>query len=137
MVIKTKKEFCVLYICNILHYIFHTNVEYDNSIFECFESNSYIEIQNYINENLFLLEDPFQKSWDKNYPNAQLRLFMEAIDGNRLSINMPEFIFYLSQQNISLILDEEYNGVWAYLQYIEEAHRAFLEKDYNAKFETR
>ena len=105
--------------------------------------NSLKQLEKYIKDNNLTFPDdtveinPFEKAWDENYPLANVRMYISSIDANRLSINMPEFVMYLKSQNINLVIDENYEVVWAYLEYIEKEHKKFLEKDYNAKFEYR
>jgi hypothetical protein len=105
--------------------------------------NSLKQLEKYIkNNNLTFPEEPveinpFDSEWSKDYPNAKLRMYLKSIDANRLSIDMPEFVMYLKSQNINLEVDEDYEVVWAYLEFILDEHRGFLEAIYNAKFEYR
>jgi hypothetical protein len=105
--------------------------------------NSLKQLEKYItNNNLTFPEqevkiNPFDAEWDGNYQNANLRMFIDAINAMKLSIEQPEFVMLLKQRNIKLIVDENYGGTWAYLEEIEKEHKKFLEKDYGAKFEYR
>lgn len=105
--------------------------------------NSLKQLEKYINDNNLTFPEQeveinlFERSWDENYPLANVRMYISSIEANRLSINMPEFVMYLKSQNINLVIDENYEVVWAYLEYIEKEHKKFLEKDYGAKFEYR
>lgn len=114
-----------------------------DSFFRAYESNSLKQLEKYINDNNLTFPEqvveinPFDSEWDGNYQNANLRMFIDAINAMKLSIEQPEFILLLKQRNIKLIVDENYQGTWAYLEEIEKDHKIFLEKDYNAKFQYR
>jgi hypothetical protein len=105
--------------------------------------NSLKQLEKYITDNNLTFPEqkveinPFDSEWDGNYQNANLRMFIDAINAMKLSIEQPEFILLLKQRNIKLIVDENYQGTWAYLEEIEKDHKIFLEKDYNAKFQYR
>jgi len=113
-----------------------------------FESNNIVDIHDFIKENNLIPNEevrklnPFESAWTELYPDAKLRMYLKSIDANRLSIDMPEFVMYLKSQNINLLIDENYGVVWAYLEFILDEHKGFLEastenKGYNAKFESR
>jgi hypothetical protein len=105
--------------------------------------NSLKQIEKYIKDNNLTFPEapveinPFEGEWSDKYPNAKLRMYLSSMDANRLSIEQPEFIMLLSQLDIKMLIDTDYEVVWAYLEYIEKEHKKFLEKDYNAKFEYR
>lgn len=114
-----------------------------DSFFRAYESNSLKQLEKYIKDNNLTFPEgeveinPFDAEWDGSYQNANLRMFIDAINAMKLSIEQPEFVMLLKQRNIRLIVDENYNGTWAYLEEIEKEHKKFLEKNYGAKFEYR
>ena len=114
-----------------------------DSFFRAYESNSLKQIEKYIKDNNLIFPEaqveinPFDSEWKPEYNNTNIRMFIDAINAMNLSIEQPEFILLLKQRNIKLIVDENYQGTWAYLEEIEKEHKKFLEKDYGAKFEYR
>jgi hypothetical protein len=108
-----------------------------------FESNNIVDIYDFIEKNNLITNEevqklnPFDSDWSQDYPDAKLRMYLKSIDANRLSIDMPEFVMYLKTQNINLEVDENYGVVWAYLEFILDEHKGFLEAIYNAKFQDR
>jgi hypothetical protein len=140
--VRLEKKYQLLYngqTKEIANVIVDGITEINENIFSYFESEDISEIESFIVENglVKITENPFDTAWDASYPDAKLRLFMYAIDSARLSIDKPEFVMYLKMNNINLLVDEGNGGVWAYLQYIEPEHKAFLEKLYEAKFESK
>jgi hypothetical protein len=105
--------------------------------------NSLKQLEKYINDNNLTFPEqvveinPFDSEWDGNYPLSNVRLFIDSVNAVKLSIEQPEFVLMLKQLNINLLLDENYSGAWAYLEYILPEHKIFLEEGYNAKFEYR
>ena len=86
--------------------------------------------------------NPFDKEWSPDYIDAKIRMFIDSINAMQLSIEQPEFVMLLKQKNIKLLIDEDYEGTWAYLEEIEKEHRSFLEAPkeqggYNVKFQER
>lgn len=99
------------------------------------------QLENFIkNNNLTFPEseveiNPFDREWDSRYPEAKLRMYVTAIQGNNIAIDMPEFIMLLAERNIKMIVDSDYEVVWAYLEYIEDEYKQLLEQKYNAQFQ--
>jgi hypothetical protein len=114
-----------------------------DSFFRAYESNSLKQIEKYIKDNNLTFPEapveinPFEGEWNNNYPLSNVRLFIDSVNAVKLSIEQPEFVLMLKQLNINLLLDENYSGAWAYLEYILPEHKIFLEEGYNAKFEYR
>lgn len=121
--------------------------EFYDTFYQGAEFDTIGEMQKFIKKNNLIVNvdegteiDPFDSEWDKENKKANIRMFIDAINAMRLSIEQPEFVMFLKQRNIKLIVDENYGGTWAYLEEIEEEHKVFLEADrsqggYNAKFE--
>lgn len=114
-----------------------------DSFFRAYESNSLKQLEKYIKDNNLIFPDeqveinPFDSEWNNNYPLSNVRLFIDSVNAVKLSIEQPEFVLMLKQLNINLLLDENYSGAWAYLEYILPEHKIFLEEGYNAKFQYR